>query len=130
MQKTTLIGNLGNDPEVRYTQNEIPVAIFSVATTKHWKDSDGNKQEHTEWHRVVAWRGLAETCGNFLKKGSRVYIEGENRTRKWEDQDGNTRYTTEIIAKELEMLSGGNGAESPRGDMAEPPAPDADDVPF
>ena len=130
MQKTTLIGNLGNDPEVRYTQNEVPVAVFSVATTKYWNDSEGNKQEHTEWHRVVAWRGLAETCGNFLKKGSRVYIEGENRTRKWEDQDGIIRYTTEIIARELEMLGGGNGTESPSGDYAEPPAPDAEDVPF
>ena len=129
MNKAMVIGNLGNDPVVRYTQNGVPVATFSVATTERWKDSEGNKQEHTDWHRIVAWRGLAEVCGEHLTKGSRVYIEGKIQTRKWEDQNGVTRYTTEIIARELEMLGGGNTAEAPREEHAEPPIPD-DDVPF
>ena len=129
MNKTMIIGNLGNDPEIRSTQDGIPVATFSVATTERWKDAEGNKQEQTDWHRVVAWRGLAEVCGEHLNKGSKVYIEGKLRTRKWEDQDGNARYTTEIIARELEMLGGGqqnNGGSPPNQD--EPPLPD--DVPF
>ena len=130
MNKTMIIGNLGNDPEVRYTQNETPVATFSVATTECWKDSDGNKQERTEWHRVVAWRGLAEVCGEHLKKGSKVYIEGKLQTRKWEDNDGNIRYTTEIVARDMEMLGGrqNDGDLAPNGENEEPPMPD--DVPF
>ena len=130
MNKAMVIGNLGNDPEVRYTQNETPVATFSVASTERWKDSDGNKQEHTEWHRVVAWGKLAEICGKHLNKGDKVFIEGKLRTRKWEDQEGITRYTTEINARELEMLGGRQeGAGSPQeGDNVEPPIPD--DVPF
>ncbi len=133
MNKAMVIGNLGNDPELRYTTNEIPVATLSVATTERWKDSDGNKQERTEWHRVVVWQRLAEVCGEHLHKGDKVYIEGKLQTRKWEDQDGNTRYTTEIVARELEMLGGGNGktndgpADGP-ADHDEPPMPD--DVPF
>ena len=129
MQKTLLIGNLGGNPEVRHTQDGTPVASFSVATTKRWKDSEGNKQEHTEWHRIVAWRGLAETCEKYLEKGNKVYIEGENRTRKWEDKDGITRYTTEIIAKKMEMLGGGNGGNSDSGPAGDEP-PMTDDVPF
>ena len=134
MNKAMVIGNLGNDPEVRYTQNETPVATFSVASTERWKDSDGNKQEHTEWHRVVAWGKLAEICGEHLHKGDKVFIEGKLRTRKWEDQEGTTRYTTEINARELEMLGGRQeGAASPPngdtvGENIEPPMPD--DVPF
>ncbi len=130
MNKAMVIGNLGNDPEVRYTQNETPVATFSVATTERWKDSEGNKQEQTDWHRIVAWRGLAEVCGEHLSKGDKVYIEGKLRTRKWEDQDGNTRYTTEIIARDMEMLGGrqDDGTSLPNGKNEEPPMPD--DVPF
>ena len=134
MNKAMVIGNLGSDPEVRYTQNETPVATFSVASTERWKDSDGNKQEHTEWHRVVAWGKLAEICGEHLHKGDKVFIEGKLRTRKWEDQEGTTRYTTEINARELEMLGGRQeGAGSPPdgntvGENVEPPMPD--DVPF
>ena len=134
MNKAMVIGNLGSDPEVRYTQNETPVATFSVASTERWKDSDGNKQEHTEWHRVVAWGKLAEICGKHLNKGDKVFVEGKLRTRKWEDQEGITRYTTEINARELEMLGGRqDGAGSPPngntvGDNVEPPMPD--DVPF
>ncbi|MCP3889206.1 MAG: single-stranded DNA-binding protein [Desulfobulbaceae bacterium] len=130
MNKAMVIGNLGNDPEVRYTQNETPVATFSVASNERWKDSDGNKQEHTEWHRVVAWGKLAGVCGDHLSKGDKVFIEGKLRTRKWEDQEGVTRYTTEIVARELEMLGGrqeGSGSP-PNGDNVEPPMPD--DVPF
>jgi len=130
MNKTMVIGNLGNDPEIRYTQNKIPVATFSVATTERWKDAEGNRQERTEWHRVVAWRKLADVCGEHLHKGDKVFIEGKLQTRKWEDQDGNTRYTTEIVARDLEMLGGRQeGAGSPPASKAaEPPMPD--DVPF
>jgi len=105
MNKAMVIGNLGNDPEVRYTQSGTPVATFSVATTERWKDAEGVQQEHTDWHRIVAWKGLAEICGDHLKKGSKVYIEGKMQTRKWEE-NGITRYTTEIIAKSMEMLGG------------------------
>lgn len=131
MNKAMIIGNLGNDPELRYTQNSTPVATFSVATSERWKDSDGNKQERTDWHRVVAWGKLAEVCGEHLNKGDKVFIEGKSQTRKWEDNDGNTRYTTEINARELEMLGGGNNdsgnADSSSPDQ-EPPVPE--DVPF
>jgi len=131
MNKAMVIGNLGNDPDVRYTANQTPVATFSVATTERWKDAEGTRHEHTDWHRIVAWRGLAEVCGEHLKKGDKVYIEGRIQTRKWEDQNGNTRYTTEIIARELEMIGGRRQepAESPQ-EYAEPPLPDNDDVPF
>ena len=123
MNKAMIIGNLGNDPELRYTQDETPVVTFSVASNERWEDSDGIKMEHTEWHRVVAWSRLAEICGKHLNKGDKVFIEGKLRTRKWEDQDGNTRYTTEIVAWELEMLGGRQDGEN-----GEPPMPD--DVPF
>jgi single-strand DNA-binding protein len=106
MNKAMVIGNLGNDPEIRFTQSEIPVATFSVATTERWKDAEGNRQERTEWHRIVAWRGLAEVCREHLHKGDKVFVEGKLQTRKWEDQDGNTRYTTEIVARDMEMLGG------------------------
>ena len=110
MNKTMIIGNLGNDPELHYTKNSAaPVTTLSIATTERWKDADGNKQEQTDWHRVVAWGGLAVVCGEHLSKGDKVYIEGRLRTRKWEDQDGNIRYTTEIIAREMEMLGGKTG---------------------
>jgi len=129
MNKAMLIGNLGSDPEVRYTQNQTPVATFSVATSERWTDSEGNKQEHTEWHRVVSWGKLAEICGEHLKKGDKVFIEGKLRTRKWEDKDGNTRYTTEINARDLEMLGGREGADS-SASMSENEPPPSEDVPF
>ena len=130
MNKARVIGNLGNDPEIRYTQSKIPVATFSVATTERWKDTEGNRQESTQWHRVVAWRKLADVCGDHLHKGDKVFIDGKLQTRKWEDQNGNSRYTTEIVARELEMLGGrqeGTGS-APEGKTNEPPMPD--DVPF
>lgn len=130
MNKSMLIGNLGAAPEVRYTQDGTPVATFSIATTERWKDSNGEKQEHTEWHRIVAWRRLAEVCGEFLKIGSKVYVEGKLQTRKWKDQSGNDRYTTEIVIKEMEMLGGGqqDAPSAPQGE--EPPLPSSEDVPF
>lgn len=105
INKAILIGNLGADPEVRYTQDGTPVASFNVATTERWKDREGQMQESTEWHRIVAWRKLADICGQYLQKGSRVYIEGKIQTRKWQDQNGVDRYTTEIQAREMKMLS-------------------------
>jgi len=131
LNKTMLIGNLGADVETRETKSKVAVANFRIATTERWKDAQGNQQEATEWHRVVAFGRLAEICDEYLVKGSRVYIEGRLQTRKWEDGDGITRFTTEIIARELKMLGGGDKAESvpaPPDESPEPPT--ADDVPF
>jgi len=139
VNKVILIGNLGADPEIRYTQSGTPVATFRVATTERWKGQDGQMQEQTEWHTIVAWRRLAEICGEYLAKGSRVFIEGKLQTRKWQDQNGNDRYTTEVIAREMKMLSprpGGGGSEYGGGSQgygSEPfpePPPMGDDVPF
>jgi single-strand DNA-binding protein len=135
VNKVILIGNLGADPEVRYTQNGTAVANFRMATTETWK-KEGEKEELTEWHRVVTFGRLAEICGEYLSKGSKVYIEGRIQTRKWEDRDGNPRYTTEIIAREMKMLSprGAEEGQSSRYSEEEPPMPDVppmeDDVPF
>ena len=144
VNKVFLIGNLGADPEVRYTQNGSAVANFTVATTEVWKKQDGSKEEQTEWHRVVAFARLGEICGEYLGKGSKVFIEGRLQTRKWQDRDGNDRYTTEIVAREMKMLSprgtgnAGNtgGARSGGGGghfNEEPSYPEptmGDDVPF
>jgi single-strand DNA-binding protein len=135
VNKVILIGNLGADPEMRYTQNGTAVANFRIATTETWK-KEGEKEELTEWHRVVAFGRLAQICGEYLSKGSKVYIEGRIQTRKWEDRDGNPRYTTEIIAREMKMLSPRGAEESQPGRYSdeEPPLPDVppmeDDVPF
>jgi len=99
VNKVILIGNLGKDPEVRYTPSGQAVANFSLATTEVGSSKVGGKQEHTEWHRIVAWGRLAEICGEYLTKGKSVYIEGALRTRSWQDKEGNNRQTTEIIAK-------------------------------
>jgi single-strand DNA-binding protein len=131
LNKTMLIGNLGADVETRYTKNQVAVANFRIATTERWKDAEGKQQEATEWHRIVAFGRLAEICGEYLAKGSKVYLEGRLQTRKWEDSDGNTRFTTEIIAREMKMLGGGDKTESvpvPPEDGHEPPL--SDDVPF
>ncbi|HIJ79853.1 MAG: single-stranded DNA-binding protein [Desulfobulbaceae bacterium] len=136
VNKVTLIGNLGKDPEVRYSQTGTAIANFTVATTETWKKADGNKEELTEWHRVVAFARLGEICGEYLSKGSKVYIEGRLQTRKWEDKDGNPRYTTEIVAKEMKMLSprgAGAGSNGGNQNYDEPPYPEpvmGDDVPF
>lgn len=104
INKAIIIGNLGADPGLRYTQSGSQVATFNVATAERWKGQDGQAQEHTEWHRIVVWGKLAEICGQYLHKGSRVYIEGRLQTRKWTDQGGIERYTTEIVAREMKML--------------------------
>ncbi|MBV8659561.1 MAG: single-stranded DNA-binding protein [Burkholderiales bacterium] len=111
LNKVLLIGNLGRDPEVRYMPNGEAVANFSIATTDSWKDKNsGQKQEKTEWHNIVMYRRLAEIAGQYLKKGSQIYIEGRLQTRKWQDkQSGQDRYTTEIIADQMQMLGGRGG---------------------
>lgn len=110
VNKVILIGNLGADPDVRYTQNSVPIANLSVATSETWKDKQtGEQKEMTEWHRVVCYRFLAEIAKEYLKKGSKVYIEGRLQTRKWQGQDGQDRYTTEIVANEMQMLDGRPG---------------------
>ncbi|MDR0578581.1 MAG: single-stranded DNA-binding protein [Candidatus Accumulibacter sp.] len=126
VNKVILVGNLGADPETRYMPNGDAVANIRMATTESWKDkATGEKREITEWHRVVFYRKLAEIVGQYLKKGSSVYIEGRIRTRKWQDKEGQERYTTEIEANEMQML-GGRQSASASGGEAEyggPPAP-------
>jgi single-strand DNA-binding protein len=104
VNKVLLIGNLGNDPELRYTPGGVAVANFSIATSDRWTDKDGKPQERTEWHRIVAWRKLAEIAGEYLKKGKQVYVEGKLQTRNWEDKEGAKRYITEIVADNIQML--------------------------
>lgn len=110
INKVILIGNLGQDPEVRYTANGVAIANLRLATSESWKDQSGQVQERTEWHRIVMYRRLAEIAGEYLKKGSKVYIEGKLQTRKWQDKDGQDRYTTEVAADEMQMLDGRPGA--------------------
>ncbi|MGC8657917.1 MAG: single-stranded DNA-binding protein [Desulfomonilaceae bacterium] len=153
LNKAFLLGNVGKDPEVRYTASGRAVATFSLATSQRWKDQDGNDQEKTEWHRIVAWGRLGEICGEFLSKGKQVYVEGRIQTREWEDQDGNKRVTVEIVANDIILLgnvsgqgrtqeegprrtgpaAGQNaGSARPRTDdrnINYPPPPD-DDIPF
>ncbi|MDH5256746.1 MAG: single-stranded DNA-binding protein [Gammaproteobacteria bacterium] len=115
INKVILVGNLGNDPEVRYTPAGGAVANVTIATSETWKDKNsGQKQEKTEWHRVVMFNRLGEIAGEYLKKGSKVYVEGKLQTRKWQDKNGQDRYTTEIVASELQMLDSRGGA----GDFA------------
>ncbi|MEW6137513.1 MAG: single-stranded DNA-binding protein [Thermodesulfobacteriota bacterium] len=104
LNKVMLLGNLGRDPEVRYTASGRAVASFTLATTFTWRDQDGSDQEKTEWHRIVAWGRLGEICGEYLSKGQKVYIEGRIQSRDWEDQDGNKRTTVEIVANDMIML--------------------------
>lgn len=107
INKAILIGNLGRDPEIRYTQSGDSVATLSIATSETWKDkANGEKKESTEWHRVVLFNRLAEIAGEYLKKGSQIYVEGHIRTRKWTDKDNIERYSTEIVGRELKMLTG------------------------
>jgi len=120
LNKAMLIGNLGQDPEIKYSANGLPICNMSIATTERYRDREGMEQEKTEWHRVVAFDRLAEICGEYLKKGSQVYFEGQIQTRQWQDNDGNTRYTTEIRARDMMMLGGRSG-----GDMSRPSAPSA-----
>lgn len=136
INKVILIGNLGSDPEIRYTGTGTAVATLSVATSRRWKDKEGNKQDETEWHRVIVWSKSAEFCGNFLTKGSKVYVEGRLQTRKWQDQSGADKYTTEIIANMIQNLTpknadgGGQGGGNWQPEPQEPFGGDGDDVPF
>lgn len=116
VNKVILVGNVGGDPEVRYMPNGNAVATLSVATSESWKDKEtGNKQERTEWHRVVCFNRLGEIAGEYIRKGSKLYVEGSLRTRKWQDQQGQDRYTTEIVASDIQMLDG-KGQTSGYGD--------------
>lgn len=136
VNKVILIGRLGSDPEVRYTPSGVAVANFSIATSEEWKDkTTGEKKEQTEWHKIVVWRRLAEICGEYLHKGRQVYIEGRLQTRSWEDKDGNKRWTTEILALNMQMLgSPGDsmGDSQTKGDYPEEPPQNLpeDDIPF
>ena len=123
INKVIIVGNLGNDPEVRYSSNGAAIANLSVATSESWKDKNtGEMQEKTEWHRIVMFNRLGEIAGEYLRKGSKVYIEGKLQTRKWQDQSGQDKYTTEIVANEMQMLDsrgdnagqGGGGGFQPR----------------
>jgi single-strand DNA-binding protein len=115
VNKAILIGNLGGDPEVRQTQSGRSVATFSLATNERWKDKNGQPQERTEWHRIVAWTPLAEIAGQYLSKGGQVYIEGRIQTRQWEDRDGQKRSMTEIVANQMVLLGGrGEGVAAGR----------------
>jgi len=141
LNKVILIGNLGRDPEVRYTPGGLAVANFSMATSETWTNKEGEKETRTEWHRIVAWGKLGEICGEYLSKGKQVYIEGRIQTREWEDKEGNKRYTTEIIALQMLMLGSRESADehrpSPSSDMETPNLPEPpisktkdDDIPF
>ncbi|HET6569010.1 MAG TPA: single-stranded DNA-binding protein [Rhodothermales bacterium] len=121
INKVILVGNLGQDPELRYTGNGTAVCNMRLATNEAYKDQDGNLVDKTEWHSVVAWARLAEICGEYLKKGSQVYFEGSLQTRTWEDKDGQTRYTTEVKAREMMML-GGRGEGGGSDDYDQRPA--------
>jgi single-strand DNA-binding protein len=134
VNKVILIGNLGRDPEVRYTPSGTAVANFSIATTENWTNKEGEQQSRTEWHRIEAWGRLGEICGEYLSKGRQVYIEGSLQTDEWEDQEGNKRQTTKIKAWKMQML-GSRGAAGPRqeeNDTVEEPVtkPSEDDIPF
>ncbi|OGI47808.1 MAG: single-stranded DNA-binding protein [Candidatus Muproteobacteria bacterium RIFCSPHIGHO2_01_FULL_65_16] len=114
VNKVILVGNLGKDPEVRYSPNGQAVANVTLATSESWKDKNtGDKQEKTEWHRIVFFGRLAEIAGEYLKKGSQIYVEGRLQTRKWQDKEGRDRYTTEIVAGEMQMLGSRSGAGAP-----------------
>lgn len=115
VNKVILVGNLGKDPELRYTPSGTAVATFSLATTERYKDRDGNRQEKTEWHNIVAWRQLAEICGKYLHKGKQVYIEGKIQTRSYDDRDGNKRYMTEIVVEQMQMLGGRDDSQGGGG---------------
>ena len=137
LNKVLIIGNLGNDPEIKYTQSGSPVANLSIATSERWKDKNsGEQKEQVEWHRVVLFSRLAEIAEQYLKKGSKVFIEGKLQTRDWEDSEGKTRYTTEIIAREMSMLDSRQSADNsqqPRSDSTAEGKSDEnfeEDIPF
>jgi len=146
LNRVMLIGNLGKDPEVRYTTAGTAVASFSLATTEKFKNKSGEWEDRTEWHNVTLWARLAEIAGEYLSKGKPVYIEGRLQTRKWQDRDGVDRYTTEVVAEKMQMLGGKNGGSGNAsnsgnggtgggqgvsgGSIEEPPFSPDDDIPF
>ena len=138
VNKVILIGNLGKDPEVRYTANGKAVARFSLATSEVWNDAEGNRQERTEWHNIIVWGKQGETCGQYLAKGRQCYIEGSIRSRSYDDKSGQKRYITEIIAQRVRFLGGGGGTrvapeaegEAPGETPAAQGPPLDDDIPF
>ena len=141
LNKAILIGNLGKDPEIRYTPGGLGIANFNIATSETWNNKEGAKETRTEWHRIVAFGKLAEICGEYLSKGKQVYIEGRIQTRDWEDKDGNKKYTTEIVANQMLMLGsrdagdaarsqGGMGGGGGGSQGAPDPGPQDDDIPF
>jgi len=143
VNKVIIVGRLGSDPEVKTVSGGNTVARLSVATSETWNDRDGNKQERTEWHRVVVWGKLADLCGKYLSKGRQVYLEGRLQTRSWEDQQGQKKYTTEVVAQTVQFLGGqgmGAGAQSGQGASSdsgfsqdfgnEPAFDDSNDIPF
>ena len=133
VNKVILVGNLGKDPELRYTNSGVAVATFSIATNESWKDPDGNLQERTQWHNIVAWRKLAEICGEYLKKGNKVYVEGRLQHRNYDDKNGVKRYVSEIVLDEMVMLD----SKGTTASLEQTPPPQegqqadkADDLPF
>jgi single-strand DNA-binding protein len=122
VNKVILIGNLGKDPELRYTPGGQPVASFSLATTERWSDKNGQRQDRTEWHNIVVWGKLAELANQYLKKGRSAYIEGRITNRSWDDRDGNKKYRTEIVANQIQFLGGPSGGGESQANM--PPAPE------
>lgn len=144
VNKVILIGNLGKDPEVRHLENGAVVANFSIATSETYTDrATGERKENTDWHNIVVWRGLAEVVEKYVRKGTKIYVEGKLKTRSWQDKEGNTRYTTEVVADELTMLSRADANSSPNapnysqeGTPSQPSKIDellddkADDLPF
>ncbi|MEZ5331481.1 MAG: single-stranded DNA-binding protein [Thermoanaerobaculia bacterium] len=137
VNKVILIGNLGRDPEVRTTPSGQPVANFTLATNRRWTDREGNKQEQTEWHRIVCWGRQAEVAGQYLTKGKQIYVEGRLQTRSWEDRNtGEKKYTTEIVCENFQMLGGRGGGGGRDGGYDEPgdvgggAGIEDDDIPF
>ena len=135
LNKVMLIGNLGADPELRFTGNGAAVANFRIACSRNYTDRDGNRQEATEWVSIVAWQRLAELVGQYLSKGRQVYVEGRLQTRQWQDRDGNNRYTTEVVANDIQFLGGRGEGGGGGGWQDGPPSdfgggPDAGDLPF
>ena len=126
VNKVILIGNLGSDPELRNTSGGNSVCNFSIATNEVWTGKDGQKNERVEWHKIVVWGKQAENCQQYLKKGRQVYVEGRNQTRSWDDEDGVTRYVTEVVARQVVFLSGGSEGGGGRRDEAPPPQDDSD----
>ena len=136
INKVILVGNVGKDPEVRHLDNGVAVTTFSLATSETYRNKDGQKVTNTEWHNIVLWRGLAEVAEKYVKKGTPLYIEGKIRTRSWDDKDGNKRYTTEIIADNMQMLGSKQSDDSASApeeinsvDIGDIPA-EEDDLPF